>query len=59
MTACLPDHNLCTPERLVVPLNGTKYHFVLSANLAWAAAIPNPHGREVVITETHGVACWT
>ena len=44
-TPCLPDRNLCTPERAQVEGTGSgTYHVVLPANLPWGASIPNPLG---------------
>lgn len=58
MSACLPDRNLCTPERAFVAPIAAGYHIVLPANLEWAAAVPNSSGRPVVVTNAHGIACW-
>ncbi|SPF36257.1 exported hypothetical protein [Candidatus Sulfopaludibacter sp. SbA4] len=58
MSACLPDRNLCTPERTVIEPGGVGYHVVLPANLEWGAGIPNPLGRTVVVANAHGIACW-
>jgi hypothetical protein len=58
MSACLPDRNLCTPERTVMERKGAGYHLVLPANLEWGARIPNPGGRAVVVTNARGIACW-
>jgi hypothetical protein len=58
MSACLPDRNLCTPERAIVEDNGASYHIVLPANLEWGASIPNSSGRAVVVTNAHGIVCW-
>lgn len=58
MSACLPDRNLCTPERAFVESKGDSYHIVLPANLQWGASIPNPSGRTVVVTNAHGIVCW-
>ena len=50
-TPCLPDRNLCTPERTQVEGTGPgAYHVVLPANLPWGASIPNPTGLPVVST---------
>jgi hypothetical protein len=58
-TACLPDRNLCTPERAVVEESGAgKYHVVLPANLPWGASIPNPLERVVVFSNARGMVCW-
>jgi hypothetical protein len=57
--ACLPDRNLCTPERSVVKEIGTDtYHLILPANLPWGVSIPNPAGHPVVTGNAKGVACW-
>jgi hypothetical protein len=58
MSACLPDHNLCTPERALVEPKGAGYHIVLPANLEWGVSIPNPSERTVVVTNAHGIVCW-
>jgi len=58
MSACLPDRNLCTPERTVVERRGVGYHIILPANLEWGASIPNPDERKVVVTNARGIACW-
>jgi hypothetical protein len=58
MSACLPDRNLCTPERTVVEQSGKGYHVILPANLEWGASIPNPQERQVVVTNARGIACW-
>jgi len=58
MSACLPSRNLCTPERAFVEQSGASYHVVLPANFEWGASIPNPSGREVVVTNAKGIVCW-
>jgi hypothetical protein len=58
MSACLPNRNLCTPERTAIEQRGVGYHVVLPANLEWGASIPNPHEHEVVVTDARGIACW-
>ncbi len=58
LSACLPDRNLCTPERPVVEQTKTGYHVVLPANLEWGASIQNPSGQAVKITNAQGIACW-
>jgi hypothetical protein len=58
MSACLPNRNLCTPERTFVKQGGAGYHVVLPANFEWGASIPNPSGREVVVTNAKGIVCW-
>jgi hypothetical protein len=57
-SACLPDRNLCTPERAVVERRGAGYHVILPGNLKWAASIPDAPGRTVVVTNAHGIVCW-
>jgi hypothetical protein len=58
-TACLPDRNLCTPDRALIESTGPDtYHIVLPANLEWGAAIPNPSSRRVAIQNARGIACW-
>ena len=44
MSACLPNRNLCTPERAIVEPNGAGYHIVLPANLEWGAVSPTRPG---------------
>lgn len=58
MSACLPDRNLCTPERSTSERSDLGYHVVLPANLEWGASIPNPQGRPVAVTNACGIACW-
>ena len=58
MSACLPNRNLCTPERPIVEQRGAGYHIVLPGNLESGARIPNSSGRTVVVTNAHGVVCW-
>jgi hypothetical protein len=58
LSACLPDRNLCTPERAVIERNGTGYHVVLPANLEWGASVPNLQGRTFIVTNARGIACW-
>ena len=58
MSTCLPNRNLCTPERAIVERHGAGYHVVLPANLEWGASIPNSPGRAVVVTNAHGIVCW-
>ncbi len=56
--ACLPDRNLCTPERALVEDRGTgSYHVVLPGNLEWGASIPNPAARPVAIGNGRGSVC--
>ena len=58
-TACLPDRNLCNPERSHVEEStpGT-YHVVLPANLPWGASIPSPSQQPVMVSNAQGLACW-
>lgn len=58
MSDCLPNRNLCTPERPFVEHNGDVYHIVLPANLKWGVNIPNPSGRPVAVKNAKGVVCW-
>jgi hypothetical protein len=58
MSACLPDRNLCTPERVFVTPSGAGYHIVLPANLEWGVSVPNPFERPVAVTNAHGIVCW-
>jgi hypothetical protein len=54
--ACLPDRNLCTPERAAVEQTGPgKYHVVLPANVEWGASVP---GRLAAIGGQRGMVCW-
>ena len=57
MSECLPDRNLCTPERAVVEPRDAGYHIVLPGNLEWGASIPNAAGRAVTIENEHGIVC--
>jgi hypothetical protein len=58
-TACLPDRNLCTPERATIEEVGYgRYHVILPAHLEWGAAIPNPSARPVSIANSVGTICW-
>jgi hypothetical protein len=58
-TPCLPDRNLCTPEKAVVEQRpGGVYRVVLPAHLQWGASIPNPSGRDVTIANAKGLVCW-
>lgn len=58
MSACLPNRNLCTPERPFVERKGAGYHIVLPADLEWGASIPNPSGRSIVVMNAKGIVCW-
>ena len=56
---CLPDKNLCTPERAIVEQTGAgTWHVVLPAHLAWSASIPTPAGRQAVVSNARGMVCW-
>lgn len=57
-SACLPNHNLCTPERAFIQQSGAQYHVVLPANMEWGVSIPNPSGRPVVVMNTRGFVCY-
>jgi len=57
-SACLPNHNLCTPESAFVEQSGAGYHVVLPGNLEWGVSIPNPSVRPVVVTNAKGIVCW-
>jgi hypothetical protein len=58
-TVCLPDRNLCTPEKAIVEANSDgSFHIVLPANVEWGAAIPNPGKRTVSIENERGIVCW-
>src|SRR5262245_48840252 len=53
--ACLPDRNLCTPDRPIVDEKAPgQFHIVLPANLEWSASIPN-RGQSVEIRDAHGI----
>lgn len=58
VAACLPNHNLCTPEHAVVEKNGGGYHIVLPANAEWGASIANLPLGQAVIHNARGVVCW-
>jgi hypothetical protein len=58
LSECLPDRELCTPERAVVEAHGAGYRIVLPGNLEWGASIANPAQREVVLSNAHGIVCW-
>lgn len=54
--ACLPDRNLCTPDRAVVTGTGEgTYHVILPANLEWGASID---GQSAAIDSARGTICW-
>jgi hypothetical protein len=57
--ACLPDRNLCTPEKATVDMIGPgRFHVILPAHLQWGASVPNASGRTAVITNARGNVCW-
>lgn len=57
--ACLPDRNLCTPDRAIVEQeHAGRYHIVLPANLEWGASIPNAWGGAVLVSNVRGLVCW-
>ena len=58
ISACLPQRNLCTPERAAVERSGAGYHIVLPANLELGASIPTRPDERVVVTHARGTACW-
>lgn len=58
MSACLPDRNLCTPERAVVERRETGYHVILPGNLEWGASIPNSPERTITVINAQGIVCW-
>jgi hypothetical protein len=58
MAACLPDRNLCTPERAIVERNGAGYHVILPANVEWGASVPDPPGAVLAVNHAHGIVCW-
>jgi Legume lectin domain len=58
MSSCMPNRNLCTPERPFVEPRTSGYHIVLPANLQWGASIPNPSGKPVIVTNAKGIVCW-
>lgn len=54
--ACLPDKNLCTPDRAVVEeTTPGVWHVVLPANLSWGASVP---GVSVEVSGVRGTVCW-
>lgn len=58
MSACLPNYNLCTPERSFITGEGNRYHVVLPGNLEWGLRVPNPMKAGVVVANAHGIVCW-
>ncbi len=57
--ACLPDRNLCTPEKASVDAVGPgRFHVILPAHLEWGASVPNPSGGTAVISNASGNVCW-
>ena len=56
---CMAERNLCTPEQAMVDPSGpATYHVVLPAHLPWGAQVPNPSGRDMIISNARGIACW-
>jgi len=56
--ACMPERNLCTPERaLVEAKEDGHYHVVLPAQVEWGASVPTPAGVKVTIQKASGVVC--
>jgi hypothetical protein len=56
---CLPEKNLCTPERAVIEETAPGvYHVVLPANLDWGASVANASGHPVEINNARGTVCW-
>jgi hypothetical protein len=54
--ACLPELNLCTPDRAIVTALGEgSYHVILPANPPWSASIA---GENVTISKSRGTICW-
>jgi hypothetical protein len=46
MSECLPNRNLCTPERAFVEQRSAGYHIVLPANVEWGpVSRTRPDGR--------------
>ena len=58
MSACLPNYNLCTPERSFISGGRNRYHVVLPGNSEWGVRVPNPAKGRVVVTNAHGFICW-
>ena len=58
MSACLPNHNLCTPERSFISEESNKYHVVLPGNAEWGVRVPNSTKARAVVTNAHGFVCW-
>jgi len=58
MSSCLPNRNLCTPERAVIERRASGYHVILPANLEWGGEIPNPNERVPTISNARGFTCW-
>jgi hypothetical protein len=57
--ACLPNKNLCTPDRAVVERTGEgRYHIILPATMEWGASVPHPARSEVVFSNVRGSVCW-
>ncbi len=58
MSACLPNYNLCTPERSFISREGNNYHVVLPGNSEWAVRVPNSTKERAVVKNAHGIVCW-
>lgn len=58
MSACLPDRNLCTPERPFVQSKGDGYHVVLPGNAEWGVSVPTLSRETAVVSNAHGIVCW-
>jgi hypothetical protein len=57
--ACLPERNLCTPEKASVEAIGPgRFHVILPAHLEWGASVPNAKGGAAVIGNAKGNVCW-
>lgn len=58
LAECLPGRNLCTPARAAgsEPSPG-RFHVVLPGHLEDGAGIPNPEGRQPVVTNGNGIVC--
>lgn len=58
MSACLPGHNLSTPEKALVEPKGSGYHVILPGNLKWGASVANQPGRNFTVGDARGIICW-
>ncbi len=58
MSACLPNYNLCTPERTFISRDGNKFHAILPGNAEWGLRVPNVTNARVMVTNAHGIVCW-